>query len=184
LTLPVKYFTAKKDKINVYNKQCMTCTAKRKKEIENRKCPHGREKMICPNCDGPNICCHKKLFKYCLVCDGHAMCVHDKIKSKCKECDIKAFLKNIIMGRMNDAIKNSPFTHLGCSMDEFMIYIENQFKEDMNFNNFGDVWHLTYRLPIGLGSLEKDEIINRFHYTNIYPAYPYTNRKKKTSTHN
>ena len=177
-TLPIENFAAKKHEINVFNKYCISCTTKRKIARDKNKCSHGRDKMKCPDCDGPNICVHKKHISYCVDCGGNSLCTHDKIKSQCKECDIKSFLKTILMGRMNEIIKQSKFTYLGCTMDEFITHIEKQFKEDMNFSNYGDVWHLSYKLSIGIKGLEQDEIIRRFHYTNIYPSYPHTSKKK------
>jgi len=177
-TLPIECFEQKKFVVNEYYKQCKMCSTKRKAARDKSKCSHGRERMKCPDCDGPNICVHKKHISYCLECGGNSLCTHDKRKSQCKECDIKSFLKTILMGRMNEIIKQSKFTYLGCTMDEFITHIENQFKEDMKLNNFGDVWHLSYKLPIGISGLEQDEIIRRFHYTNIYPSYPHTSKKK------
>jgi Uri superfamily endonuclease len=177
-TLPIENFAAKKDKMNVFNKQCISCTTKRKVARDKNKCSHGRIKTVCHDCDGPNICVHKKNISYCVECGGNSLCTHDKKKSQCKECDIKSFLKTTLMGRMNEITKQSKFTYLGCTMDEFVTHIKKQFKEDMNFSNHRDVWHLSYKLPIGISGLEQDEIIRRFHYTNIYPSYPHTSKKK------
>jgi len=175
-------FERKKDKIDEYNKCCKVCSAKRKESRDKKKCSHGRDKSKCPECDGEEICPHKKLFKYCVVCDGHSLCPHDRKKLQCKECNIKNYIKIKLMKRMNKAISNAKFSDVGCSLDELMIYIENQFKEDMNFDNFGEVWQLSYKLPIGLKELDEEEVIRRFHYTNIYPSYPYSNMIKKKQT--
>jgi len=180
--LPIECFERKKDKIDEYNKCCKVCIAKRKISRDKSKCSHGRDKTKCPDCDGPNICCHKKLLKYCIICDGHSLCPHDKMKSRCKECDIKNYIKVKLMKRMNNVVDNAKFSDVGCNLDELMIHIENQLKEDMNFDNFGEVWQLSYKLPIGLKELDKEEVIRRFHYTNIYPSYPYSNMIKKKQT--
>jgi len=178
-TLPTECFAQKKDQINAYYKYCKTCTAKRKGQRDKRKCPHGRDILKCVDCGGQNICCHKKLIGHCVICGGHLLCVHDKMKSKCKECDIKTYMKKAVMGRMNSKIKDSKLEYLGCDINEFMSHLESQFKEDMNFNNYGSIWHLSYKLPIGVNGLEQDEIIRRFHYSNISPAYPYEKMRKK-----
>ena len=76
---------------------------------------------------------------------------------------------------------------LGCSMDEFIIYIESHFTEGMNWGNYGaclesdcHVWNLDHSHPISLAETE-DEIIKLNHYTNFKPMWAIENIRKSNS---
>ena len=65
---------------------------------------------------------------------------------------------------------------LGCSMDEFIKYIVNQFKNGMTLENYGE-WELDHIIPIS--SAQNDEDIYRFnHYTNFQPLWSLENKEK------
>jgi len=53
----------------------------------NNKCPHGREKSICKDCGGSQICFHKRQKNKCIDCDGSDICFHKRQKNKCIDCD-------------------------------------------------------------------------------------------------
>lgn len=76
---------------------------------------------------------------------------------------------------------------LGCSLDYFKHYIEEQFTEGMNWDNRGvgtKKWQLDHKIPISLVEIKNNEIIdsnfNRqiFHYTNLQPLWHTENAKK------
>jgi hypothetical protein len=58
---------------------------------------------------------------------------------------------------------------LGCSIDEFSLYLQKQFKDGMTFENYGE-WHLDHIYPISLATNE-EEIIRLNHYTNFQPLW-------------
>ena len=71
---------------------------------------------------------------------------------------------------------------LGCSFEEFKLYLENQFEEWMNWNNHGLYngelnygWDIDHIEPIANAKNEED-IIRLNHYTNLRPLCSYTNR--------
>ncbi|KAJ3304376.1 hypothetical protein HDV03_002857 [Kappamyces sp. JEL0829] len=49
-------------------------------------CPHRKRRQTCIDCGGAGICIHKKQKRYCIPCGGSAMCEHKREKSKCVEC--------------------------------------------------------------------------------------------------
>lgn len=65
--------------------------------------------------------------------------------------------------------KNS-LDYLGCTMDEYKIYLENQFNENMNWDNYGSYWEIDHNHPIS-----KD---GSFHYSNTRPLEVHENRVK------
>ena len=81
--------------------------------------------------------------------------------------------KNIKESLSNKTIES----YLGCSIPEFKIHIESQFKEGMSWNNYGE-WHLDHIIPVL--SLEKEEytIEQVQHYTNFQPLWAKENMKK------
>jgi len=50
------------------------------------KCPHGKRKCRCVECDGVGICPHKKRRSICVDCDGSSMCEHKIQRQICHEC--------------------------------------------------------------------------------------------------
>ncbi len=83
------------------------------------------------------------------------------------------------MRRSND--NKNVIELLGCSIEEFRIYIEKQFKENMNWNNYGlKGWHMDHIIPCNRFDLSKtDEQKKCFHYTNLQPLWCDKNWKKK-----
>jgi hypothetical protein len=65
---------------------------------------------------------------------------------------------------------------LGCSFEDFKIYIESLFKDNMSWDNYGD-WHLDHKTPISWAETE-EEIYELNHYTNFQPLWKYDNLSK------
>lgn len=59
---------------------------------------------------------------------------------------------------------------LGCTYEEFKIYLENQFDENMNWDNQGSYWHMDHIKPISLAA-SRSEVYELNHYTNFQPLY-------------
>lgn len=72
---------------------------------------------------------------------------------------------------------------LGCSMQEFKEYLENQFESWMSWDNNGVykkgelTWQLDHIIPVSSAKTEK-EIIKLNHYTNFRPLESFENLKK------
>jgi hypothetical protein len=69
---------------------------------------------------------------------------------------------------------------LGCTVDEFKIYLESKFKEGMTWENHGKYgWHIDHIKPCAFFDLtnpEQQKIC--FHYTNLQPLWAIENLKK------
>lgn len=67
---------------------------------------------------------------------------------------------------------------LGCTIKDFKDYLAPQFKEGMNFDNYGK-WHLDHKIPCYYFDLTKLEDRQKcFHYTNIQPMWALDNLRK------
>ena len=66
---------------------------------------------------------------------------------------------------------------LGCTFEEFKMYLESKFDENMNWRNQGTYWHLDHIIPISSAQTE-EEVYKLNHYTNFQPLYWLDNLKK------
>lgn len=78
----------------------------------------------------------------------------------------------ILISFKNQFTKKSKKTQeiLGCSFEEFKIYLEEQFDENMNWDNQGSYWHMDHKKPISL-AMNEEEVYELNHYTNFQPLY-------------
>jgi hypothetical protein len=69
---------------------------------------------------------------------------------------------------------------LGCSIEEYKIYLEKQFNEDMNWENYGTYWEIDHKKELYRFDLS-DSIQQKeaFHFTNTQPLPVEENRKKR-----
>lgn len=65
---------------------------------------------------------------------------------------------------------------LGCSLSDFMKYIELQFKDGMSRENYGE-WELDHIIPIS-SAKSKEDVIRLCHYSNYQPLWRSENVKK------
>lgn len=111
----------------------------------------------------------------------------DKIRKrvrKRKEADPAFKLKENIRRRMWGALKrNEKHANtemlLGCSIQEFKVYLESKFTEGMSWYNYGSMWHVDHIKPLSLFDLYSNEQQKiAFHYTNCQPLLAQDNLKK------
>jgi hypothetical protein len=74
---------------------------------------------------------------------------------------------------------------LGCSFEEFFLYLESKFEPWMTWENRGRYngtpnygWDIDHKIPSSSG-LTEEEIIKLNHYTNLQPLCSYYNRDIK-----
>jgi len=65
---------------------------------------------------------------------------------------------------------------LGCSYEDFKIYIESLFVEGMSWGNHGE-WHLDHKVPISWAKT-KEEVYKLNHYSNFQPLWAFENQSK------
>ena len=69
---------------------------------------------------------------------------------------------------------------LGCSLEEFKIYLESKFKPGMNWSNYKwNGWHVDHIKPVASFDLTNEKDFKKcFHYTNLQPLWADENFKK------
>lgn len=65
--------------------------------------------------------------------------------------------------------------YLGCSLSELKIHIENQFKDDMSWDNYSSVWDIDHIIPYNYAKTQ-EELYKLSHYANLKPESQYYNR--------
>lgn len=97
--------------------------------------------------------------------------------------DILFKLKKRIRGRIRDflKLKNWDKTHqifkiVECSPIELKLHLEKQFKDNMNWKNYGE-WHIDHIIPLAKAKNEL-EVYKLSHYTNLQPLWALDNFKK------
>ncbi len=93
-------------------------------------------------------------------------------------CGVRSLLYNSFKRACNGKYRKSKNTEsmLGCSMQQFLEHISQQFKDGMSFENYGE-WHLDHIKPIKLAQT-REEIIELNHYSNLQPLWAIDNIKK------
>jgi len=105
---------------------------------------------------------------------------------------LSLLLSSMIRGsikRMGYTKKSRTYDVLGCSYDEFKLYIESKFEPWMNWDNHGNIeigtfdigWDIDHIIPISSAKTE-DDVIKLNHYTNLQPLCSYINRYIKKDT--
>jgi hypothetical protein len=78
----------------------------------------------------------------------------------------------------NVSTEISPMEMLGCTKNEFKIYILSKLKENMTLNNYGE-WQIDHIYPISkINFKDINEIIKYYNYTNLQPLDMIENMKK------
>lgn len=99
-------------------------------------------------------------------------------------------IKKLLRSRFHHALKNghkmkSVIELVGCSIEEFKLYIESLFLPEMNWENHGDVWEVDHILPCAsfdLTMLEEQKLC--FHHLNHHPLFKTTEIAKSLGYNN
>ncbi len=68
---------------------------------------------------------------------------------------------------------------LGCSINDFRIYLESKFESGMTWKNYGSVWHVDHIMPCAIFDLTKPDHQRRcFHFSNMQPLFKEDNLRK------
>jgi len=169
------------DKLDGFKSQCIECreiSAKRYREENKEKISEKHKPYYQKNCEKikENVKTYKKNNK-------------EKIKERQREYFDKNPLA-LFKDRIRKSIRCSFYRRetsknlrseeiLGCSMDDFFVYIASQFKEGMSLKNYGE-WHLDHIFPLAIAETEED-VIFLCHYSNYQPLWAAENLSKGAS---
>jgi hypothetical protein len=88
-------------------KTCQVCRDNEKISRERNKCPHGRKRNMCKECNGASICPHGRVKNKCKECNGACICKHGRQRSQCKECNGGSICKhNRIRNKCKDCMND------------------------------------------------------------------------------
>jgi hypothetical protein len=98
---------------------------------------------------------------------------------------ISNLIRNTIKGKGYKK-SNKSENILGCSFDDFKLYLESKFEPWMNWENYGKCkkgelnygWDIDHIMPVSSANTE-DDIIKLNHHTNLQPLCSWTNRYVK-----
>ncbi len=95
-----------------------------------------------------------------------------KLKILLRDRFIKAVKKN--------AKKGSAVRDLGCSIEFFKEYLEQQFQPGMSWDNWTrNGWHIDHIKPLTAFDLTlREEVVKACHYTNLQPLWALDNIRK------
>ena len=90
-------------------------------------------------------------------------------------CRIREFLTSKKINK-----KNKTSEIVGCGQIELKTFIEEKFKQDMTWENYGE-WHIDHIIPLSSANNEI-EILKLCHFTNLQPLWKDENLKKGNKT--
>lgn len=101
-------------------------------------------------------------------------------------------LKSSISSLIRSSFRKKSYTKesksvelLGCSIEEFKLYLESKFEDWMNWDNYGRYdgspksgWDIDHNIPISSAE-NKEDLEKLNHYSNLQPLCSYINRNIK-----
>jgi urease gamma subunit len=93
----------------------------------------------------------------------------------CSIISIRDSIRNAI-SRKGYLKTSRTYEILGCSYEQFMLFIESKFTDGMSWSNKSE-WHLDHVIPLSTAKTE-DDVILLNHFTNFQPLWAVDNLKK------
>ncbi len=97
-------------------------------------------------------------------------------------------LRILLRSRLRDALGRkrgkgkkvgSAVKDLGCSLDDFQLYLEAKFTLEMSFDNHGSYWQIDHIKPLSSFDLtDQKQLLVACHYTNLQPLTVAEHKKK------
>ena len=94
-----------------------------------------------------------------------------------REVDSTFKVKDNLRSRIYNAIqdgfklnKNKFIDEIGCDIEEYFVYLEQRWDNNMSWDNYGEYWEIDHIIPISKGG--------SFHYKNTQPLTVTENRHK------
>lgn len=167
---PKSFFPNRSDKKNGHNSYCKDCANKLSKEYYNRI----KDKR-------------KQQFKlYYQKNREYLIKKNSKQTTKRRQNNIQARIAANLRRRINHIIKGrnkngSAVKDLGCDLMQLKIYLERQFVNGMNWENYGK-WHIDHIKPLSKFDLTKRmQFQEACHYSNLQPLWAADNLAKRAN---
>jgi hypothetical protein len=110
---------------------------------------------------------------------------YKQYKQKKRQIDLQYKIKCSLRERIRKALKNNFKTGktielLGCSIKEYIIYLEQQFDQNMTWENYGVYWEIDHIIQLHTFDLTNNKMQNQaFNFKNTRPLTISENRKRK-----
>ncbi len=147
------------DGLEYYCKPCKN-TAGNKKEVNARYYQKNREAQIA----------RSRTYD---ITNREKVRENHKLYMRKRRQDPKFRLRESILALINHHLQQkskSTNEYLGCSYEEYHLYLESKFTNKMNWDNYGTYWEIDHTIPLSKGG--------SFHYTNTSPMTITENRQK------
>jgi len=185
------YYNTKKKKYNSYCQICMIEYRKIWRQNNLERQTESIKQWIIKNKDKHramqkewylnNRDKHSKMMKEWCAKNKDKVNARNREKYKDPVHKTKKNLRRRILHVLKDNTKSaSTMELLGCSMEEFVSYMENKFLEGMSWDNHGvHGWHIDHIKPCASFDLTDPEQQKLcFHYSNLQPLWAKDNLKK------
>lgn len=91
------------------------------------------------------------------------------------EYKIKDSIGSMISYHLKEKKSESTIEYLGCSIKEYIVYLENMFLQNMSWENYGVIWEIDHKIPLSSFNLTQEEnIYKAFKYQNTQPLFKTT----------
>jgi hypothetical protein len=99
--------------------------------------------------------------------------------------DLQYRLRRLLRSRLGKCLKNktkkgSAIGLLGCTIEQLIFYLESQFRDGMNWGNYGTMWSIDHIYPLSKADLEDTKQLELVcHYSNLQPLTIEENSAKR-----
>lgn len=105
-----------------------------------------------------------------------------------RSTDVNFRLASVLRLRVRQVLRGRTKTDstrglLGCSIEDFKIYLESRFEVGMSWDNYGKIWEIDHIVPCSIFDLSRADHQKRcFHFSNQQPLTVTANRRKRAKT--
>jgi len=168
-----QYKTQNREKVYA---QCRTWN-----KVNKERLTHSTQNWIQNNLERHKVIKNKAFEKY-ISLEGNKIKrrEYDKNYTRNKrqtntEYKVKDSIGSIIYYHLNKSKSEFTVKYLGCSIKEYIIYLENRFLKGMHWENYGEIWEIDHIIPLSSFDLtQEDNIFKAFNYQNTQPLFKTT----------
>ncbi len=161
----------------------------KKKKIYNKKYYEANKTLVNKKCvDCGQSALKGSRYSQCRLCSNKRMAKNKVIyQINRKKTHLPTKIRNKLSSRLKDFLKThnkdkskSIVDFLGCTIEEFIVYIESKFQPGMTWDNYGlKGWHFDHIKPVSAFDPNDENDLNKMsHYTNLQPLWAKDNLSK------
>jgi hypothetical protein len=170
-------------------KKCLNDMDKIRKKIQRQK---KIENFLatCEKCNNEktliNFAKLKKFYKKKICLDCYPKFLKEQKTEWCKNehnTNMNYRIKKSLAARLRNVLNKTDTTmnYIGCNIQYFREWIEYNFTEDMNWDNYASLWSIDHIIPVCKFDLTiENEKLNCWNWSNMMPVTIKYNSSKKT----